>query len=85
MKDGHHYDVLISLAEINAVRKSACDSFACAAIQNGELLRVAGNSVQQAFYFREEFKSKTDAFLFVPITRFVKLASCLMPKNNLAH
>ena len=45
MKYSYDHDVLTPLAKINAVRKSVCDSFAYAAIQNGELLRVAGKAV----------------------------------------
>lgn len=45
MEYGYDHDVLILLTEINAVRKSTRDRFACAAIQNRELLRVAGNAM----------------------------------------
>lgn len=85
MKYGYHYDELTPLAKINAVRKSACNCFACATIQNGKLLGVAGNVMQQAFYFREEFKPKSGTFLFIPITCFVQLSPRLLPENNVAH
>ena len=44
MKYSYDHDVLTPLAEINAVRKPAYHGFACAAIQNGNLLGVAGNA-----------------------------------------
>jgi hypothetical protein len=71
MKYSHDDDVLIPLAEINAVGKSLRDGFACASMQNGELLRVVGNALEQVIYFGEEFKSKPCTFSFVPIASFV--------------
>lgn len=71
MKYSHDDDAVIPFAEINAVRESPCDGFSRASIQNGELLRVVGNVLEQAIYFGEELKSESCAFSFVPIACFV--------------
>jgi hypothetical protein len=67
MKYSHDDDALIPFAEIDAVRKSPRNGFACVSMHNGKLLRVVGNVLKQVVYFGEELNSKPSAFSFVPI------------------
>ena len=85
MEYGQHYDVLIPLTEVNTVGKSLRDGFMRVAVQNGKLIGVAGNALDQAFDFGEELQSKSGALLLIPITSFVKLAPRLPTENDTGH
>lgn len=85
MKHSQHDDVLVSFAEIDAVRETTCDCFSYVAVQHGELFWCGGDALNQELDFGHEFAAESGAFLFIPIARFVKLRSSLLAENDRVH